>query len=649
MTKGRSWRGRRRHEDLLRAVHMGGMVVAAFLMPPARSAESEDLLQLSLAELGSIQVTSVSKTPELLREAPAAIYVITQDDIQRSGATSLAEALRLAPNLRMTQLSASSYVASARGMSGRPDAQNFSNKLLIMIDGRSVYSPLFSGIFLDTQDVVLDDINRIEVISGPGATLWGANAMNGVINIITRPAYLTQGPTATARAGNQELGLSARYGAKFGDDGAFRVYGKAFDRAAMSLADGSGAGDAWRRGQAGFRMDLNHSKGTATFQGDVYGGSNERAGPGAENVSGANLLGRWQSRTDNSEFHLQGYIDHVKRGAPADGIPFRIDTFDLEAQQSLLLGSRHKLVWGAGGRISRIDISNSASLLFLPSERTLQLWNVFGQDTVTLSPSVKLTLGLKLEHNSYSAWEPQPDARLTWEATDAVTVWAAASRAIRAPTPFDVDVLERFGGRDFLQGNPAFQAENVITYETGLRASVTPTLLLSISTFYNRYNDLRTVELNSPPTLLPLIWDNRMAGHTYGMTAWAHWQVTPRWRLSPGFELLEKRLDFKPGASGLIGVGQAGNDPKWHALLTSSLDLGRSQNLEVSLRHVARLPQPALAAYTELSARYAWRASAAWELSVHGVNLLQGKHQEYPGTDGAFIKRGILAEARWRP
>ncbi|MEO6369356.1 MAG: TonB-dependent receptor [Steroidobacteraceae bacterium] len=627
---------------------LAGLVVAAILPQVTPAAQSEDLLRLSLAELGDIQVTSVSKTPELLREAPAAIYVITQDDIRRSGATSLAEALRLAPNLRMTQLSSSNYVTSARGMSGRPDAQNFSNKLLILIDGRSVYTPLFSGIILDSQDVALSDISRIEVISGPGATLWGANAMNGVINIITRPAYLTQGAAVTARAGNRELGLTARYGSKAGEDGAFRVYGKAFERDAMSLQDGSSAGDSWRRGQAGFRMDFNLPKGTTTLQGDAYAGSNERAGPGEERVSGANLLGRWESQTDRSEFHLQAFVDHMKRGAPLTGIPFQVDTFDVEAQQSLLLGS-HKLVWGGGGRFNRIEIDNSETLLFLPSTRNLELWNIFGQDTLTLNPSLKLTVGLKLEHNSFSGWEPQPDARLAWQATDGLLVWAAASRAIRAPTPFDVDVVERIGGRDFLVGNPEFQAENVITYETGIRASLSSTLLMSMSTFYNRYNDLRTVEFSSPPTLLPLFWDNRLEGHTYGMTAWAQWQVTPRWRLAPGFELLEKRLDFKPGASGLIGVGQAGNDPQGHALLTSSLDLGRAQSLEFSLRHVGRLPDPALAAYTELSARYAWRTSSGWELSVHGVNLLHGKHQEYPGTEGAFIRRAIVAEARWRP
>jgi len=274
---------------------------------------------------------------------------------------------------------------------------------------------------------------------------------------------------------------------------------------------------------------------------------------------------------------------------------------------------------------------------------------VFAQDTVTVSPSVKLTLGLKLEHNSYSGWEPQPDARLAWQTTDALMVWAAASRAIRAPTPFDVDLLERLGGVDFLVGNPQFQPEKVITYEAGFRASVAPTFVLSMSSFYNRYNDLRTIELSSTPTFLPLIWGNLMDGHTYGMTAWAQWQVTPRWRLAPGFALLEKRLDFKPGASGLVGVGQSGNDPHGHALLTSSLDLGRNQSFDVSLRHVARLPDPELPAYTELSARYAWRISDVWELSMRGVNLLHKRHQEYPGGTGTFINRGILAEARWRP
>ncbi|MEO6080012.1 MAG: TonB-dependent receptor [Steroidobacteraceae bacterium] len=625
------------------------LLAAAALSTAANGGESDDLSSLSLEELGSLQVTSVSKSPELLREAAAAIFVITQEDIRRSGATSLAEALRLAPNLRITQQGSSDYVASARGFGGVPDNQNFSNKLLLLIDGRSVYSPLFSGIFLDSQDVMLSDVSRIEVISGPGATLWGANAMNGVINVITRPAWLTTGASVAATAGNQELGLQGRYGGKLGEDGAYRVYAKAFERDALSLDDGSSAGDSWYRGQAGFRVDLTRPGGTATLQGDVYDGANERAGPGSQAISGANLLGRWQTQTERSDFHVQGYFDHVQRGMEVNGVRLQINTLDLEAQQSVLLGSNHRVVWGAGSRFSRYHIVNTASLQFQPPRRGLELWNVFAQDTLSLGPQMKLTMGLKLEHNSYSGWEPQPDARLAWQASSSLLLWAAASRAIRAPTPFDTDVVEIFGGVRFLEGDPEFRAENVMAYETGFRASVSPTFSLSGSVFYNRYDDLRSIELSDTPTFLPLRWGNLMEGHTYGMTAWASWQVTERWRLSPGVSVLQKRLQFKPGSSGIVGTRQAGNDPQAHALLTSSLNLGRNQSLDFSARYVSQMPDPSLPAYTELSARYAWRLSDSWELSVRGLNLLHHHHREYPSPDGFRINRGVFAEARWRP
>jgi iron complex outermembrane receptor protein len=326
-----------------------------------------------------------------------------------------------------------------------------------------------------------------------------------------------------------------------------------------------------------------------------------------------------------------------------------INTFDLEAQQSVLLGARHKLVWGAGGRVSSYEIDNTSTLLFVPDERTLQLWNAFAQDTMSISRTLKLTLGLKLEHNKFSDWEPQPDVRLAWQASGTTMLWAAASRAIRTPTPLDVDVVERVGSVDFLVGNPDFQSETVIGYETGFRASVTPTFNLSMSAFYNRYDDLRTVEISDTPDFLPLTWGNLMEGDSWGLTAWARWQVNDHWRLEPGLAMVRKDLRFKAGASELTGTAQAGNDPRAHALLKSSLDLGRDQTFDMSLRHVAKLPDPALPAYTELNARYAWRVSEAWELSVRGVNLLHARHREYPSPAGMQINRGVFAEARWRP
>ncbi|MEO8307598.1 MAG: TonB-dependent receptor [Pseudomonadota bacterium] len=636
-----------------RASHCAGLLcglagLATMAQAHASEPASEDLAVLSLEELGNVPVISVSRSPQLLSGAAAAIYVISHDEIARSGATSLPDALRLAPNLLITQQGSSNFVAAARGLGGKPEVQNFSNKLLLLIDGRSAYSPLYSGIYLDAPDLVMEDIDRIEVISGPGATLWGANAVNGVINVITRPAYLTDGTSVTAIAGPREQDLSVRHGGEI-NELAYRVYAKGFQRDHASLEDGSSAEDAWYKGQVGFRMDWSLAAGTATLQGDAYSGLEDQPGPGKQAISGANVVGRWQTHTDRTDLQLQGYFDHSQRAAPMDGGAFVLNTFDLEFQQGMNVGAAQKMVWGAGARLHRYDIANSSTLLFLPSERTLQLWNIFGQDTVTLNPALRLIVGLKLEHNSFTGWEPQPDARLAWQVNDSTLLWTSVSRAARTPTPFDADVLEKVGSVDFLTGNKDFESEEVWAYELGYRGALAPGLSLSVSGFYNVYDELRTIEPASGTVFLPLRWDNQMQGHTYGMTAWAKWQIADWWRLAPGFSLLRKDLHFKPGASGLTGIGQSGNDPRGHALLTSSMDLGPDRTLDVSIRHVVSLPDPALPSYTEITARFAWRVSPAWELSVAGTNLLHASHLEYPATTGAEIQRNVVAEARWTP
>jgi len=613
----------------------------------AYPAAAADLTQLSLQQLGNVQVTSVSKSPEGLRGAPAAIYVITHEDIERSGATTLPEALRLAPNMLVSQVGSSNYVAAARGFGGNPDVQNFSNKLLLLIDGRSVYSPLFSGIYLDTQDVPLSDIDRIEVISGPGATLWGANAVNGVINVITRPAYLTEGSVVDATLGSREQTLSARHGERLRDDLALRVYGKALQRDAMQRG-GIDAEDEWRKAQAGFRLDLTQARGALVVQGDAYRGDEQRPGPGRQQIAGLNLLARWHRRTSHGEFQLQGYVDHVYRDAPMDGVPFVLDTYDMEAQQALNLGAAHRVIWGAGLRVHDYRVTNSATLLFEPADRRLKQMNVFAQDTLAIRDSLSLTLGIKLERNDYSGWEPQPDLRLAWRIGESTALWAAVSRAVRSPTPLDADVIERVGGTDFLRGDPDFRSEKVLAYEVGYRGELSSRFSLSVSGYYNVHDDLRTVELGDSPAFLPLHWGNLMQGHSYGATTWAKWQVTDWWRLSPGLAWLHKDLRFKRGASGLLGVAQAGNDPHGHALLNSSMQFGPRRTLDITLRRVEPLPDPALPAYTELSARMAWALSAAWELALSGNNLLHAGHREYPEPVGATIRRSLAAEVRWK-
>jgi iron complex outermembrane receptor protein len=620
---------------------------ASALDSPAAPDVGEDLTQLSLEELANVQVTSVSKKPESLAQAPAAIYVITHDEIMRSGVTTLSEALRLAPNLSLTRLGATNYTGTARGFGGNQADQAFPNKLLILLDGRSVYTPLYSGIYLDAQDVVLEDVDRIEVISGSGATLWGANAVNGVINVITRPAYLTGGGLLSTGAGNQEQILNARYGGKINDETAYRIYTKELNTQAEQLPDRSSAHDGAFKAQGGFRMDLSLANDTVTAQGDVYRGTEQQLDLGDLLIEGANALARWQHRTDRSQLQLQAYYDQTERSAPLGGAAFVLHTYDVELQQTIAVGSMQQVVWGAGERINSYSITNTATLLFEPEARNLTLSNLFTQDTVALTRAVKLTLGVKFEDDPYSGWSVLPDARLSWQLSDRALLWTASSRAIRSPTPFDVDVVEKAGDEVFLTGKSQFRPERVSAYEIGYRGQPAGELSVSLSGFYNVYDDLRTVEPASSTVFLPLRWDNFMVGRTYGVEAWADWQITSWWRLSPSVRTLHKDLHFKTGASGLLGLAQAGDDPSSQASIKSSLELGPRVSFDAILRYVAALPEPALKAYTELTAHLAWQVSPTLQLSLSGFNLLHARHYEYPAPAGEQIIRSGLAQARW--
>jgi iron complex outermembrane receptor protein len=517
---------------------------------------ADDLTRLSLSDLANVEVTSVSKSSQSLQRAAASIFVITHDDIQRSSATNVFEALRLAPNLLVTQVSATGYTVSSRGFGGNPSAQNFANKLLMLVDGRSVYTPLYSGIYSIALDLMLEDVDRIEVISGPGATLWGANAMNGVINIITRAANLTTGTFVDLGAGNNEQTAATRYGGSVGENAAFRVYGEGFQRAAMEIAPGQSAGDRWMKGQAGFRYDWSSESDRFTLQGDAYRATeHELASPDSEALGG-NVVARFEHDGDRSNLKIQAYYDQSEQEAPGSGGGFVLNTYDFEVQQSIALGARNLLIVGGGERLNDYSITNATSLLFEPSSRDLTLGNVFAQDTIHLAAALDLILGFKMEDDPYWGWSPLPDVRASWQLNDKTTFWAAASRAIRSPTPFDEDVVEKIGSIVYLTGNPQFRPESLWAYEAGTRIQASSSLLLTLAAFYNNYNDLKTVEPASESVFLPLYWGNLMQGHTFGIEAWASWQVNDWWRLSPSFTWLGERLEFKAGASGLLGVAQ---------------------------------------------------------------------------------------------
>jgi iron complex outermembrane receptor protein len=606
-----------------------------------------DLSRLSIEELADIEISSVSKKAEPLADAAAAIYVITNDDIRRSGATSLPEALRLAPNLQVARVDASRYAITARGF----NSSISTNKLLVLIDGRTVYSPINATVFWDAQEVMLEDVERIEVISGAGGTLWGSNAVNGVINISTKSSKDTQGTLVSAGAGSDERDLAARYGARVGEDASFRLYGKGFDRNHTDTATGNSRQDAARKVQGGFRFDWAHASDALTLQGDAYNGVTEQPNLASTSLSGGNLLGRWNRTLESGgTLQVQAYYDRAKRVTPGT-FADALDTYDVDAQHGFKLGDSHDILWGGGYRLMRDQTEKSALLEFVPADRDMRLSNLFIQDTITLSERLKLTLGEKLEHNSYTGLESQPSARLAWKLDQHNLLWSSISRAVRTPQRIDTD-FHVFLPILPLQVNPNFVSERLTAYELGYRAQPSPKLSYSVSVFYNVYDRLRSIEQAANGTIT---LGNNIEGHTAGVELWGNYQATEMWRLSAGFNALRERLHFTsqhvasalPAASG--GATQtSGNDPARQFQLRSSLNLPHGLEFDTTLRAVSALPNPAVPGYVTLDARLGWHASKSLELSVTGSNLLGHGHQEFGTPPRSEIGRSVFVNLLWK-
>ena len=601
-----------------------------------------DLADLSIEELGNIQITSVSKHAERLSDAPAAIFVITGDDIRRSGATRLAEALRLAPNLEVARVSASSYAISARGFNN-----TVANKLLVLIDGRTVYTPLFSGVFWDAQDVMLEDVERIEVISGPGATLWGANAVNGVINVITRRASDTQGAIAYGRAGNLERGYGARYGGAEGNV-SYRAYGRVFDVFNTRTADGTTLSDGWSKGQVGFRADWGTTANGFTLQGDGYRGSLDQVTDQNAHISGANLLGRWNRDLAGwGSLQVQANVDQTERDIPGV-FGEHLNIFDFEFQHGLKAIGGHRLTWGGGYRYGYDHVSNSAVLAFLPAYQRMRWADVFAQDEIALQENLRLTLGAKFENNYYVGTEPLPSARLAWKPQPQRLVWGAVSRALRAPSRIDRDfftIVQLPAGLTPLNGGPDFVSEVVKVFEIGYRDQPLPQATYSISLFHNVYDKLRSVE---PAPGGSVVLGNRMEGTGDGLEAWGSYQAARSWRLSAGAFFLRQRLRLKPDSGDTLGVSAAGNDPAHQWLLRSSFDLPNRTELDIGVRRVGALPNPSVPAYTAADIRFAWRLVRELEIALVGQNLFASSHAESgSAATRSELARGAYAKLRW--
>jgi iron complex outermembrane receptor protein len=619
------------------------LLCGALAASPAYAQSIDDLRTMSIDELAEVSVSSVSKSEEPLGDAPASIYVIDHDAIVRSGAATLPEMLRLAPNLQVFQTNPGKWVVTPRGLNGNPGGQSYSNKLLVLVDGRPVYTPLFSGVYWDMPDVLPDSVDRIEVISGPGATLWGANAVNGVINVITRGASELDRFHADFRAGPDRQMGGLRVAGAVSDRLAFEVHARAMREDAALIAGGASAQDPWNRLGGGFRLDWTPSDADlVSFQGDIFDGRVHQPGATREDFSGRNLTLRWNRQLSAaSGLQAQVFYDRIGRDSRSSGGGrFRTDTFDAELQHSLTAGP-HRIVWGGGARLVDYTIDGTSSFFFVPASRRLFIGNAFVQDNFELTPRLTVTAGIKAERLPYAGTSLLPELRLAWKPRPALLIWGAASRAVRSPTPFDTEVQER-AGIVSLGGNPQFSTEKLTSLEFGVRMQPARTFSLSATAFYHRYNDLRTVEIVPGPGL-SLSWGNGIAGETYGVEAWADWRPLPWWTLGGGVTVLERDFHFKPGASGIIGTSQLGSDPPYRVTLRSSMNLGGNVNFDLNFRAVGALPDPAVQAYQEVGGRLAWQATPHVALSVEGTNLLEKSHQEYPGGD--FIPRRIMAGA----
>ena len=609
-----------RDRSLARAWALSHIAVALAAAAPACAAR--DLGELSLEELSQVEVTSASKRPEPLSQAAAAIYVITAEDIRRSGATNLAEALRLAPNLEVDRLNAQQYTISARGF----NSVNAANKLLVLIDGRSVYTPLFTAVYWDQQDVMLADIDRIEVISGPGGTLWGANAVNGVVNVITRSAADTQGGLIDSKVGTFVQRGDGRWGGRLGDTGAYRVYALGFGEGNTYQPSGASAGDDWNGKQAGFRAEFGAPVNRLTLQGDAY--ENEVDTPGGRR-NGGNVLGRWNAQlAGGSAFELQAYYDEQSRSdisAGGGGSSDLVRTLDLQFQHLFTLAGAHEIVWGAGQRAWRDRFVNTSNIFaFEPESETLYLTNVFVQDTVPLRRDIKAIVGVKYEYSTFSGGEWMPNLRLAWQATARDFVWGAISRAVRPPSRLERDLF----APGIVDKSTGFQSEKLLAYEAGWRSQVAPTASLSVNLFYNDYTDLRTTSLGSP-TPFPVQFANGLEGHAYGVDAWGTWSPSGEWRIEGGIELLRKDFHLKPGATDIAGSQTVlGHDPGHQVFLRSYADLPGNTELYVGLRQIGALSDVNVPAYFEADVRLGWHVTRNLELSIAGQNLAHARHAE---------------------
>jgi len=666
------------------------LFVAAFASSAAEPADEvstadalpDDLLDLSIEELMDINISLVSRKAEPLRSAPAAVYVVTGDDLRRTGVTTIPDALRMVPGLQVAQVDANKWAISSRGFNGR-----FANKLLVQIDGRTVYTPLYSGVFWDVQELMLEDVDRIEVVRGPGAALWGANAVNGIINIVTKKTHDTQGGVLVVSGGMEErITACARYGGKIGRNTHYRVYAKGFDRDDFADASGGDAHDKWDGGLIGFRADSDLLDGESlTVQGHGYVVDYDEVliapvltPPYSETVrssnraSGHHLLAGWtREHDDGNKTTVRGYWDHAVRDSSV--LDFTQDVLDIDLQHAFPLGTRQSVTWGLGYRYLRDDIDGTFTVSLEPGKRRDDVFSAFLQDQIAvIGDDVDFTLGTKVEHNDYTGFEVQPSARARWRAGERATVWGAVSRAVRTPSRVEHDgsisrqVLSPGTSGTGLStaislfGNDDYDTEELLAYEIGYRFAA-KAVSIDVATFYDDYDDLRTLEAGQayvdtasglPYLVLPFGTANKMSGHTYGLETAVSWRPFDWWLIKGSHTWLRMFLDMDGDSTDTISESDEDGNPTHQFSLQSSMNPTSGVELDTVFRYVDDVPSLNVDSYVELDVRIGWQCTESLELSLVGRNLLDGHHPEYASEIVEYVpsevERSVYAKATWR-
>lgn len=612
-------------------------------------AASVDLSKLSLKELTEIEVTLASKKSEPASEASAAVYVITSEDIKKSGMNSVPELLKMVPGIQVSRIDSSKWAIGSRGF-----AREFANKLLVLLDGRTIYHPMFSGVVWDENMVSPEDIERIEVIRGPGATLWGANAVNGIINIVTKKAEDSQGGLVSVGAGNFEKGFGTiRYGGSIGEDLYYKAYANGFLRDNTKNTNGKLNDSSWDVERAGFKSEWHKSEHEeVVFQGDGYVGAKNDTMETVPSLTTPffastnsdhqykswNVLGKYSNElSDTSKIDFQAYYDFISREFYP--IKYDIHTIDFDFQHSMNLNARNELVWGLGYRNIFYSLEETNIFRFDNSEleTNKQLFSAFVQNKYSVIPEeVFLTIGSKFEHNDYTGFELQPNVRISWLPTEDQTLWAAISKAVRSPNRTEDSLTQIVQGtsRGYVAFTPNkdFKSEELVAYEVGYRVQPRENLSFDIAAFYNDYNRLRTSELSgpmAPDIAVTLKGNNGANARAYGFELAANWNVTEKWELAGSYSMLEMDIGLEDGSRDTISRKDKNRAPKNMFNIRSSYDIADDIQLTNGLYFIDDLPGDGIPAHLRFDAQLAWKPLDNLELRLIGQDLLDDYHPEF--------------------